>query len=209
MRFLILVALVVVVCGGCGHAAKPAAKTADAAITFSGRVPVADNQIDKRLLEEVNALPSKSRQIRFLSGLLPAKDAKEKTLTRRQADAMYLLGTTRLAGVIPVLIDRLEFAKGDSEVDFPAEEALRLMGEPAVEPLVRSLQAGSRQRRHAAMLTLADIKGRPFTPFAEEVIHRKDLKLSADTISDLLLFARARDALRHEPGTRVAVQGRP
>ncbi|HEX4142461.1 MAG TPA: hypothetical protein VHY91_02835 [Pirellulales bacterium] len=208
MRLLMLVAVAMLACGGCGQAGKPAGKTQDASITFSDRAPGVDAQVDKQLLAEVNALPRRSRQIRFLIGLLPAQDAKQKTLTPRQADAMYLLGTTRLAGVIPILIDHLEFANGESEVDFPAEKALRLVGERAVEPLVRSLQTGSARRTSIAIRTLADIKGTPFTPFAEEVIHRNDLILSADTISDLLLFARARDALNHEPGQQVAMRGR-
>jgi hypothetical protein len=185
-------------------ATQPPAK-----ITFPSEKREPKRPLLQELVREVNALPTTAQQIRYLTTLPPPKDAKVKTLTDRQADAMYLLGTTGFPMLVPILIDRLEFAKGDSANDFPATDALRVMGESAVEPLVQCLRAGSGQRRDAEVIrTLADIKERSFTPLVKQLVKRKDLKLSADTITHLRLFSQARDALRHEARPQLVNQAR-
>jgi len=196
MRFLILGVLAILACGGRTHAAEPEVKPEDEKIWFSAKIPHSTIVFDKRLWQEVNALPSKSEQIRFLTGLLPAKDAPEKTFTARECSAFYLLGMTGSPAVSSTLIDRLEF-NGEKDAH-PALLALKLLGEPAVEPLVQSLQSGSKGRINLAILALQEIKGKQkFESFATEIAKRQDLKLSESTL-DMLLAIAAWDRVIYE-----------
>ena len=144
--------------------------------TFTRRFPTLEINVDQELVDEANAIATKAAQIEFLAGRLPPKDSPGKELTPRQLYAIALLGQTRSPEVVAALVDRLEFSTpGRSN---PAIAALVKVGEPAVEPLVRSLQTGSVRQNELAAQTLKQIKGKRWRQFAREIAARPDLQLS-------------------------------
>jgi hypothetical protein len=162
----------------------------------------------RRRSETLGLTSGHSEQVRFLYRQLPAEDATDKRLNERQFSAIFLLGLSGAPWVAPALVDRLDFT---SEAYLhPVMWAIVPLGELAVEPLVQSLQNDNPLQINMACLALREIKGDkeplPFDDdwiriggmndlpieeklpeFVDQVLKRKDLKLSASTVLSLKL----------------------
>lgn len=142
--------------------------------------------VGEELVNEVNALRSKNEQIQFLIKLLPPTDQKEKRLSDQQLYAIRLLSLTDSDLVIAPLLDRLDFKhKGDG---WPASHALGRLGERSVEPVVKKLESVTNDLQTAIMLgnALIEIKQKQYPMFIDELRQRKDIKLPAKLLDELL-----------------------
>ena len=88
--------------------------------------------------------------------------------------------------VIDPLMKRFDFVhKGDG---WPVVHAMARLGERSVEPLLERLQkvAADRQKTAACGAALIEMKKDAFPMFIDGLKHRKDIKLSAEVLNELL-----------------------
>jgi hypothetical protein len=109
-------------------------------ITFPPVIVSVNLGVDKKLLATLNNLPNQVEQIRFLERMLPPKDAPNLELSTSQRDAIYLLALTHSPVAAQIIIDHWDFHDERGRGWLPVYHALRLLGEPAVEPLLMELQ---------------------------------------------------------------------
>ena len=158
----------------------------EARMTFPYFLPGSRIVLGEELVDEVNALDSKEKQIQFLIKILPPADQENKHLSDRQLYAIRLLSITDSDAVLDPLMQRFDFVHtGDG---WPVVHAMARLGERSALPLLARLQqvAADRQKTAACGAALIELKGDRFPMFMDELKRRKDRKVSADVLNELL-----------------------
>ncbi len=169
-----------------GEAAGAIREEKEARITFPYFLPGSRIVLGEELVDEVNALDSKEEQIQFLIKVLPPADQENKHLSDRQLYAIRLLSVTDSDTVMDPLMKRFDCVHtGDG---WPVVHVMARLGDRSVEPLLERLEqvAADRQKVAACGAALIELKKDRYPMFIDELKRRKDLKLPADVLNELL-----------------------